>query len=401
MAAIRGLALRVVSDSRGEPTVEAEVRTSRASGRAAAPSGASRGRWEAAVVAPALALRRAREARLEAKLRGFSSSDQEGVDALLHRLDGTRNLGRLGGNLAIAVSLAAAKAAAASEGLPLWRFLSPGMERPHLPLPLGNVINGGKHADSGPDIQEFLAAPVGARAASRAVFANAAVHREAGARLRRMGLEFGKGDEGGWAPSRITTQEALGVLQASARKVQRQTGISIAPALDVAASSLWDGRAYRYRNGAKSPGAQAGFMASLARRHRLAYLEDPLEEEDFEGFAEVTRAVGRRTLVCGDDLFVTSAVRIERGARMGAGNCVLIKPNQAGTLTDTRLAVDAARRRGYEIAVSHRSGETTDETIAHLAVAWRARFIKTGIAGGERIAKLNELIRIHEGRGTG
>jgi enolase len=272
------------------------------------------------------------------------------------------------------------------------------MKRPHLPLPLGNVINGGKHAGSGPDIQEFLAAPVGARAASRSVFANAAVHKEAGARLRRMGLEFGKGDEGGWAPS-ITTQGALEVLRASARKVGRETGVAIAPALDVAASSLWDGKAYRYRKGAKSPRAQAEFMASLARRHRLVYLEDPLDEEDFEGFAAVTRAVGRRTLVCGDDLFVTSAERIERGARMGAGNCVLVKPNQAGTLTDTRLAVEAARRRGYEIVVSHRSGETTDETIAHLAVAWRARFIKTGIAGGERIAKLNELIRIHEGAG--
>ncbi len=395
---VRGLSLRIISDSRGEPTIEAEVRTPRAAGRAADPAGASRGKREAAVVAPPLALKRAREARLEAKLRGLSAGDQEGVDGLLRRLDGTRNLGHLGGNLAIAVSLAAARAAAASEGLPLWRFLAPSMKRPHLPIPLGNVINGGKHAPSGPDIQEFLAAPVGAPDASRAVFANAAVHREAGARLRRMGLEFGKGDEGGWAPS-ITTLEALGVLRASARKVGQQAGFAIAPSVDVAASSLWDGRAYRYRKGRKSPEQQAEFTASLARRHRLAFLEDPVHEEDFAGLAAVTRAVGRSTLVCGDDIFVTSAERIERGARMGAGNAVLIKPNQAGTLTDTRRAVEAARRHGYEIAVSHRSGETTDDAIAHLAVAWRARFIKTGIVGGERIAKLNELIRIHETAG--
>lgn len=392
---IRGLDLRIISDSRGEATVEAEVRTARASGRAAAPSGASRGRWEAAVVPPPLALKRAREARLEAKLRGFDAGDAEGVDGLLRQLDGTRNLRHLGGNLSIAVSLASARAAAASEGLPLWRFFNPGMSRPHLPIPLGNVINGGKHAPSGPDIQEFLAAPVGARSAARAVFANAAVHREAGERLRRMGLEFGKGDEGGWAPP-LTTRRALEVLRASIRSVQRKTGVAIAPALDVAASSLWDGKVYRYRKGVKSPRAQVEFTASLARRYRLAYLEDPLDEEDFEGFAAVTRAVGGSTLVCGDDIFATSAERIERGARMGAGNAVLIKPNQAGTLTDTRRAVEAARRHGYAIVVSHRSGETTDDTIAHLAVAWRARFLKTGIVGGERIAKLNELIRIEE-----
>lgn len=392
---IRSLSLRVISDSRGEATIEAEVRTSRAAGRAAAPSGASRGKWEAAVVVPPLALRRAREVRLEARLRGLSAADQEGVDSLLRRLDGTRDLGHLGGNLAIAVSLAAARAAAASEGMPLWRYLNPRMKRPRLPVPLGNVINGGKHAVSGPDIQEFLAAPMGARSAGRAVFANAAVHKEAGARLHRLGLQFGKGDEGGWAPP-VTTEAALVVLQASARKVERETGTAIALGLDVAASSLWDGRAYRYRKGRKSPDRQAEFMAALARRYRIIYLEDPVHEEDFEGFATVTRAVGKRTLVCGDDLFATSAERIERGARMGAGNAVLVKPNQAGTLTDTRRAVEAARRSRYVIMVSHRSGETTDDTIAHLAVAWEARFIKTGIVGGERIAKLNELIRIEE-----
>lgn len=395
MARIRSLRLRVISDSRGEPTVEAEVRTPRAEGRASAPSGASRGKWEAAVVHPPLALRRAREARLAAKLRGVSAADQEGVDRLLRRLDGTPNLRRLGGNLAIAVSLACAKAAAASEGLPLHAHVSGRRRVRSFPTPLGNVINGGKHAVSGPDIQEFLSAPVGARLPSRSVFVNAAVHREAGAILRRMKLASGKGDEGGWAPP-VTTEIAMGVLTRAIARVQRATRVRIAPGLDVAASSQWDGRVYRYRRERRTPAAQARWAADLARLHGLAYLEDPLHEEDFEGFASVTREVPRGTLVCGDDLFVTSAERIERGARMGAGNAVLIKPNQAGTLTDTLRAVEAARRHGYALVVSHRSGETTDETIAHLAVAWEARFIKTGIVGGERIAKLNELIRIEE-----
>jgi enolase len=264
-----------------------------------------------------------------------------------------------------------------------------------MPIPLGNVIGGGEHATEATDIQEFLAAPVGAPSVSDAVFANAAVHESVRDRLIERGVAAGKGDEGAWAPQ-IDDETAFEVAQAAAESVAETVGFDIRLGLDIAASELWDPEAevYVYGDRSRSPAEQRKYVASLVAEYQLAYVEDPLHEDDFEGFATLTERVGEQTLVCGDDLFVTNVERLERGIETAAANSILIKPNQIGTLSDTFDAIELARSHEYTPVVSHRSGETEDTTIAHLAVATAAPYIKTGTVGGERTAKLNELIRI-------
>ncbi|MBI4361772.1 MAG: phosphopyruvate hydratase [Euryarchaeota archaeon] len=392
MARIRRITPRLISDSRGRATIEIDLETPGGRGRAAAPSGASTGAHEAASLPPERALRNAR--LLAGRLRGKTFARQEALDAWLREADGTSNFRRLGANLTVALSMAYARAQADARGTSLYRTL--GLPPYAIPTPLGNVINGGAHARGSTSIQEFLSIPEGARGARSKVMANAGVHRRAGELLHKKHGPCGKGDEGGWSPS-ITDDQALRVLQQAARAEARERGVDIRLGLDIAATSLWDGRAYRYRNITRSPEAQRDYVARLARKYRLRYVEDPLHEEDYTGFARLTHALRDTDVrLCGDDLFVTNPERIARGIRLGAANTVLIKPNQIGTLTDTRRAVETARRAGYTCVLSHRSGETTDETIAHLAVGWHVPYIKTGIVGGERIAKLNELIRIEE-----
>jgi len=393
MIRIEQILVRKILDSRGTPTVEAEVITGLGSGRAAAPGGASTGTHEAVVVDPDTCIVTARE-RVIPALTGTDADDQLTFDAILRDVDGTENFAAIGANLAVALSLANAKAAADAAGVPLFRHLG-GIYATITPYPLGNIIGGGAHAPHATDIQEFLVVPTGALSAEEGVFANAAVHRTVKEILTDRGQSCGKGDEGAWAP-RISDPEAFEIVSEAVGRVSDQMGLDIRMGIDVAATGLWDGERYRYGTADRSPEDQIAYLTEMTDRYNLLYIEDPFHEEAYEDFATLTEEIGDRCLVCGDDLFVTNPGRIVEGIENGAANCVLIKPNQIGTLTDTHEAISLAGSGGMETVMSHRSGETTDETIAHLATAFDSIFLKTGAVGGERIAKLNELIRIEE-----
>ncbi|MFC6835747.1 phosphopyruvate hydratase [Halomarina ordinaria] len=396
MTLVTELRLRRVLDSRGNPTVEAEVTTeSGGFGRAAAPSGASTGEYEAIELPAEEAIAAARE-RAVPRLEGqVYAGDQRSVDRVLREADDTENFGGIGANSAVAISMAAAKAGADMLGAPLYQHLGGAFRGDEFPTPLGNVIGGGEHAADATDIQEFLAAPVGAPSVADAVFANAAVHREVHDVLAERGIACGKGDEGAWAPS-IDDAEAFEVCEEAVSTVEDEVGFEVGFGLDVAASELYDGDAYQYQDGERTLDEQVAYIADLVEEYDLVYVEDPLDEDDYDGFADLTDRVGDRTLVCGDDLFVTNTERLSTGIERGAANSILVKPNQIGTLSDAFDAIELAVEHGYAPVVSHRSGETEDTTIAHLAVATAAPFIKTGAVGGERTAKLNELVRIEE-----
>jgi enolase len=396
MTQITSISLRRVLDSRGNPTVEADVLTqSGGFGRAAAPSGASTGEYEAIELPPGEAIAAARKHAVPRLVDEAFAGDQREVDAALRAADGTDNFSEIGANSAVAISMAAAKAAADVLGAPLYQHLGGAFRGDAFPTPLGNVIGGGEHAKEATHIQEFLAAPVGAPSVSEAVFANATVHAETADILDDRGVPAAKGDEGAWAPA-ISDAEAFEVMAEATAAVEDQLGFQIDFGLDMAAAELYDADddVYRYGDEAKTPDEQVAYVADLVDEYDLAYVEDPLDENDYQGFADLTDRVGDRTLICGDDLFVTNVERLEQGISVGAGNSILIKPNQIGTLTDAFDAIELAYRNGYDAVVSHRSGETEDATIAHLAVATGAPYIKTGTVGGERTAKLNELIRI-------
>ncbi|HPZ32646.1 MAG TPA: phosphopyruvate hydratase [Methanoculleus sp.] len=393
MTTIEEITLRTILDSRGNETVEADIYTSRGFGRAAAPSGASTGTYEAKVRPPREAIENARE-HLIPSLIGEDACDQITFDALLREIDGTPYFSSIGANVAVALSLACAKAAASSLDLEVFRYLG-GAFASETPLPLGNIIGGGAHAPNATSIQEFLVVATGASGATEAVFVNAAVHKAVKKILQAQGKLSGKGDEGAWAPA-ITDAEAFEILGEAIGIVSDEMNVEIRMGIDMAATELWDGEHYRYRDAVRNRDDQIAYAADLVDRYNLVYVEDPFFEEDFEAFASLTEEVGDRCLVCGDDLFVTNVERIIQGIETGAANCVLIKPNQIGTLTDTFEAVRLADENGLETVMSHRSGETTDATIAHLGTAFGCIFLKTGVVGGERIAKLNELIRIEE-----
>ncbi len=397
MTEIAEIFLRTILDSRGNPTVEVEISTiSGGFGRACAPSGASTGIYEAKVRPCDEAVFEARE-HLIPKLIELDSADQRGFDETLHEIDGTSDLSGIGANIAVSLSLANAKAAASSLNMELYQYLG-GAFVSQTPLPLGNVIGGGAHAVDATDIQEFLIIPTGASTAAEAVFTNALVHKRIKEILIARGKGCGKGDEGAWAPH-ITDLEAFEIVNEATTKVFDETNIEVRMGIDVAASEMWDAASgrYVYKNAKLTTEEQIAYIADLTEKYELLYVEDPIQEEDFEGFARITEEVsGRDTLICGDDLFVTNVLRLEEGIRHDACNCVLIKPNQIGTLSDTFETISLARDYGYETVMSHRSGETTDNTIAHLATAFGCCFMKSGVVGGERIAKLNELIRIEE-----
>jgi len=393
MTTIEQIILRTILDSRGNETVEAEIHTDCGFGRACAPSGASTGTYEAKVRPPREAIENAQK-DLIPSLIGEDTRDQITFDALLRENDGTPDFSLIGANVAVALSLACAKAAASSLDLELFRYLG-GAFAGETPLPLGNVIGGGAHAPNATSIQEFLVVPTGASGATEGVFVNAAVHRTVKKILQERGKLSGKGDEGAWAPA-VSDIEAFEIITEAINTISDETNVEVRMGIDVAASELWDGEHYRYKDAARSREDQIAYMADLVDRYNLIYIEDPLYEEDFEAFADLTAQVGDRCLICGDDLFVTNVERITKGIETCAANCVLIKPNQIGTLTDTFEAIHLAQENGMETVMSHRSGETTDATIAHLATAFECIFLKTGVVGGERIAKLNELIRIEE-----
>ncbi|WP_321506114.1 phosphopyruvate hydratase [uncultured Methanoregula sp.] len=393
MTIIEVIELRTILDSRGNPTVEADVYTASGFGRSAAPSGASTGSLEAKVLPPREAIENAFTNVIPA-LIGMDATDQEGFDEQLRDIDGTADFSGIGANISVALSLANAKAAASSLDMPLFRYLG-GAFAKELPLPLGNVIGGGAHAANATEIQEFLVVPGGAADTEEAVFANAAVHRHVKDLLKKHGKSCGKGDEGAWAPQ-IDDALAFELIAEATGLVADELNVEVDMGLDVAASQMWDGSAYKYRNTVRSTEDQVAYIAELVDKYNLVYVEDPLHEDDFDAFAELNSQVGNRCLICGDDIFVTQVDRIMQGIEKDAANCVLIKPNQVGTLTDTFEAVRLAHTHGLDTVMSHRSGETTDTTIAHLATAFSCVFLKCGIVGGERIAKLNELIRIEE-----
>jgi len=393
MTVITDVRLRRVLDSRGTATVEADVATDDAFGRAAAPSGASTGEHEAIELPATDAIAKAREhavPRLEGQV---DAGDQRAVDAALHAADGTDNFSTIGANAAVAISMAAAKAGADVSGVPVYKHLGGTFRGDTFPTPLGNVVGGGAHAAEATNIQEFLSVPVGAPSVTEAAFANATVHGRVKELLESEGIPTNKGDEGAWAPP-IEDAKAFEIVDRATTDVSEELGFEIGFGLDMAASELYDGEDYVYDDDAKSTDEQIEYVAEMVREYGLEYVEDPLDENAYEEWAELTDEVGSETMVCGDDLFVTNVDRLREGIEHGSANSILIKPNQIGTLTDAVDAIELGVDHGIRSAVSHRSGETEDTTIAHLAVGTAAPFIKTGTVGGERTAKLNELMRI-------
>lgn len=401
-AIIEDIRARKIFDSRGDATIEVEVATAEGFGIASAPSGASRGKAEVIAYPPGgveEAIRKVEEL-IAPELIGMSADDQEEIDGVLHELDGTNNFSNIGGNTAYAVSLAVADAAANSYGMPLFRYLG-GLLACELPYPLGNVLGGGRHAlGKAPDIQEFLVLPIGAGSFMVAAEANIRVHRRVRDLLSKVDPSFtgGRGDEGAWAPC-ISNERALEVVSKACEEVSCEVGFECRLGLDMASSTLWDPQKQQYiyvnEGVRRDPGEQFDYVLGLIEKYKLIYVEDPFHEEDFESFGELTRRV-KGCLVCGDDLFATNEKRLKVGVEMNSGNAVIIKVNQVGTLTDALKTVRLAKESNYLPIISHRSGETTSFHIAHLAVGLGCPIIKAGVVGGERLAKINELIYIEE-----
>ncbi|MEW6069123.1 MAG: enolase C-terminal domain-like protein [Candidatus Thermoplasmatota archaeon] len=396
MTAIDSLRIRKIFDSRGNETVEVEVFAGKCFGRASAPGGASIGEHEA-IAYPKnnleLGIKQFKELVVP-NLTGMDVLDQSGIDRKLEELDATDNFSKLGGSIAIATSLAVLKCAATTLALPVYRYLSP--ISASLPIPVSNVLGGGKHAIRGPEIQEFLAIPF-AKSVCDAISANFLVYRFIRDELKRRfpTAALGKGDEGAWVAS-LSNEEATDILAYCCREASKKKGIEIKLGLDFAASEFYNKGKYWYRGKGLTKEEHLAFVLKLIDKYNIFYLEDPFEENDYESFASLTSQVNKKCLVVGDDLFTTNPQRLLKGISLNSCNAILIKPNQIGTLTKAYETVKLAHRNKLTTIVSHRSGETTDDIIAHLAVGFESKFIKAGIAGGERLAKLNELIRIEE-----
>jgi enolase len=409
MSAIARVSARQILDSRGQPTVEVEVTlASGAVGRAAVPSGASTGAFEALELRDGDPQAYAGKGVLKAvanvedelagALVGLEASNQLLVDRRMIDLDGTPNKGRLGANAILGCSLAVAQAAAAEAGLPLFRYLG-GARANRLPVPLMNILNGGAHADNSVDLQEFMVAPVGARSLADAVRMGAEVYAQLKKELRGRGLATGVGDEGGFAPDLASNTEALDIIMDAIRAAGYTPGEEIALALDPATTELYRDGAYHFEGEGRvlSSAELVDFWADLVDRYPIISIEDGMAEEDWEGWEALTARIGDRVQLVGDDLFVTNSARLQQGIDRKAGNAILIKLNQIGTLSETLAAMDLAARAGFASMVSHRSGETEDVFIADLAVATGAGQIKTGAPSrSERVAKYNQLIRIEE-----
>tara|TARA_Y100000739_G_scaffold179987_1_gene158094 strand:- start:818 stop:2011 length:1194 start_codon:yes stop_codon:yes gene_type:complete len=392
---IKDINLRKIIDSRGNPTVEADIVTNEGFGRAAAPAGASTGTFEAQAWPKNnvdLGISNAKE-NVIPSLIGIASNDQETFDETIKDKDGTKNLQNVGGNIAVALSLACAKAAADSKNIPLFEHVSK-TKSYSIPAPMSNVLGGGAHAIGGTDIQEYLVTSFD-NDVNTAIETNAAVHKEVAKILKEKfpNIALGKGDEGAWVAP-LENVEALELVTKAVDNVQKETGVEVRTGLDVAASEFYKNGNYVYKEQTLTPEEQVDFMLGLIEEYDLHSVEDPLDQNDFESWASLTDQTD--SLIIGDDLYVTNSERLKEGIEKKSTNSILIKPNQIGTLTDTIKAVEMAKDAEMATVISHRSGETTDASIAHLGVAFESHAIKTGIMGGERIAKLNELVRISE-----
>ena len=399
---IEDIIARKVFNNRGEETIEVDVLTTSGFGRISAPAGKSRGKAEVTYYPQGgvdQAIKKVEE-NVAQELVGLNADFQEEIDKTLHEIDGSKDFRVIGGNTAFAISLASAEAAANSYGLLLFQFLG-GHISHELPYPLGNTISGGQHTEGkSPDIQEFLTLPYGAPSFLEASTANAQIHAKIGVILKKKDKLFsgGKSDEGAWVAN-IGNSEAFDVLTKACEEAGSELGFECGLGVDVAASSMWNSKekTYNYQREEKKrdSGEQLEFIFGLIKKYHLSYVEDPFHEEDFEGFAELTKKV-KNCLICGDDLFTTNNERLSNGIKKHAGNAVIIKVNQVGTLSDAWETIELAKRNGYVPVMSHRSGDTCDWHIAHLAVAFKCPIIKTGVVEGARIAKINELIRIED-----
>ena len=407
MASIEAIGAREILDSRGNPTVEVEVALDDGTiARAAVPSGASTGQFEAHELRDGgkryggKGVEKAVIGVLDEigpALVGFEASEQRLVDQALLDLDGTPTKSRLGANALLGVSLAVARAAAESAELPLFRYVG-GPNAHILPVPMMNILNGGAHADTGVDVQEFMVAPIGAPNFKESLRWGAEVYHSLKAVLKKQGLATGLGDEGGFAPDVAGTKAALDLILSAIDATGFKAGTDVALALDVAATEFFtDGTGYSFEKDTRSADQMTEFYAGLIDAYPLVSIEDPLSEDDWDGWVNLTNAIGDRVQIVGDDLFVTNPERLEEGIERGAANALLVKVNQIGTLTETLDAVSLAHNSGYRTMMSHRSGETEDTTIADLAVAVGSGQIKTGApARSERVAKYNQLLRIEE-----
>ncbi|MDW6062157.1 phosphopyruvate hydratase [Streptomyces sp. FXJ1.4098] len=407
MPSIDVVVAREILDSRGNPTVEVEVGLDDGStGRAAVPSGASTGAFEA------LELRDGDKSRYGGKgvekavlavieqigpeLVGYDATEQRLIDQAMFDLDATPDKSSLGANAILGVSLAVAHAASEASDLPLFRYLG-GPNAHLLPVPMMNILNGGSHADSNVDIQEFMIAPIGAESFSEALRWGTEVYHTLKSVLKERGLSTGLGDEGGFAPNLNSNRDALDLIVEAIKKAGYQPGQDIALALDVAASEFYKDGAYTFEGQTRSAAEMTAYYAELVDAYPLVSIEDPLNEEDWDGWKTITDQLGDKVQLVGDDLFVTNPERLARGIESNTANALLVKVNQIGSLTETLDAVELAQRNGFKCMMSHRSGETEDVTIADLAVATNCGQIKTGApARSERVAKYNQLLRIEE-----
>ena len=407
MAVITAVHARQILDSRGNPTVEVEVLLEDgAFARAAVPSGASTGEWEAVerrdgdksvyLGKGVLGAVKSVIEEISEEIIGIDAADQRTVDQAMIALDATNNKGKLGANAILGVSLAVAKAAAESADLPLYKYLG-GPNAHVLPVPMMNILNGGSHADSNVDIQEFMIAPIGFENYSDALRAGVEVYHSLKSVLHDRGLSTGLGDEGGFAPNLESNAAALDLIIEAIEKAGYKPGEQVALALDVASSEFYNDGAYDFEGQKKSAEEMSAYYADLVAKYPLVSIEDPLDENDWAGYKTLTEQIGDKVQIVGDDLFVTNPERLEKDINEGAANALLVKVNQIGSLTETLDAMELAQRNEYRCMVSHRSGETEDVTIADLAVATNAGQIKTGApARSERVAKYNQLLRIEE-----
>jgi len=400
VSAIDDAIIRKAFTGRGDPTVEVElILESGAIGTAIAPAGASKGKHEAQFL-PTEGIDAAIDVYrrwVATELIGMNALSQGDIDSRLEEIDGTPNFSRIGGASAFATSLATAVASSNYLDIPLYRYLG-GSFATAFPYPVSNVIGGGKHSrDLGPDFQEFLVIPYGAPDIYTAISTNLEIHREVGKELIKEDPTFagGKNDEGAWT-AKISTTKALDILSGIVKKKMGEKGFPIGIGIDAAPSGMWNGEKYVYRSEGKERTAREhiDFIKQLIEKYGIVYFEDPVHEEDFEGFAELRATFGDKCLIVGDDIFVTNSSRLRKGIERKAGNGIIIKVDQVGTLSRANETVKLAKENGYTIIVSHRSGDTEKELLAHIALGFQAPFIKTGIVGGERMAKLNELIRV-------